>query len=434
MHYQKPKGTTDILPGESEKWQFIEATARKVFQQYCFREMRTPIFEHYEVVARNVGESTDIVTKEMYDFYDKGNRHVTLRPEGTAPLVRSYVEHKLYGPEYAHPFKAYYIGPMFRYERPQAGRLRQFHQIGAEVIDSSSPATDVETMAMALDFFKRLGINQIKLVINSLGDRTSRALYRQTLIEYLTTFKDQLSEDSKRRLKQNPLRVLDSKEEQDQAIIKNAPSILASLDEKGATFFEEVQQLLATLKIPFVIDHRMVRGLDYYNHTVFEIMSDAPTFSGTLTTICAGGRYDGLVSEFSGPETMDTGFGFAMGIERVLLAMESVGQPIPTKGNIAVYIICLEHVADQAALLIAQEARQVGLITECDLTYRKLKNQLRTANRLNAQVVAILGEEEIKQQRVILKNMDSGIETSVLFDQIGDYFVKLRAEIKEQVE
>ena len=209
----------DILPGNSAKWQYIEDTARKVFGEYNFRELRTPIFEHFEVVARSVGETTDIVTKEMYDFFDKGERHITLRPEGTAPLVRSYVENKLFGPEHINPFKGYYVGPMFRYERPQAGRLRQFHQIGVEVIGSKNPATDVETMAMALDFYQKLGVSHVKLVINTLGNKESRLRYREALIAYLETVEEQLSEDSKRRLHQNPLRVLDSKDKKDKAIV-----------------------------------------------------------------------------------------------------------------------------------------------------------------------------------------------------------------------
>lgn len=426
MNYQKPKGTVDILPGESEKWQFIENKAREVFNLYHFKELRTPIFEHFEVIVRSVGESTDIVSKEMYDFYDKGNRHVTLRPEGTAALVRSYVENKLYGPEHPQPFKAYYIGPMFRYERPQAGRLRQFHQIGVEAIGTKSPATDVETIAMALDFFQQLGITHTKLVINSLGNVESRSRYRKALIAYLTKVEDQLSPDSLRRLHQNPLRVLDSKAPEDQTIVEKAPSILAYLDEESKTFFDEVKKLLNNLSIPYEIDHRMVRGLDYYNHTVFEIMSDAPGFNHVLTTICAGGRYDGLIGEFGGPDERDTGFGFALGIERLLIAIEAEGEELTTSQSIDVYVSCFSHEESSLALRIAQIARHAGLIAEQEIQYRKLKAQLRTANRLGAKFVVFIGEEEIQSNKITVKIMKTGEEKRVPFEELQNFFEEMK--------
>ena len=242
MGYQKPKGTVDILPGEVEKWQYVESVARSVFKKYDIHEMRTPMFEHIEVITRAVGDTTDIVTKEMYDFEDKGGRHITLRPENTAPLVRSYVENKLFGPEHQNPFKAFYIGPMFRYERPQAGRLRQFHQIGIEMIGSNNPTIDVEGILSALDFYKELGIEHTKLVINSLGTKECRMKYRQALIDYLEPKFDELSKDSQRRLHDNPLRVLDSKDEKDKVIVENAPSILDYLDEYSDKFFSEVKE------------------------------------------------------------------------------------------------------------------------------------------------------------------------------------------------
>lgn len=233
MKLQKPKGTQDILPQESVKWQYLEEFARKTFKKYNYAEIRTPIFEHYEVISRSVGDTTDIVTKEMYDFYDKGDRHITLRPEGTAPVVRSYVENKLFAPEVQKPVKLYYMGSMFRYERPQAGRLREFHQIGVECFGSENPATDAETIAMAAQFFKEIGIGQVTLQLNSLGNAASRAAYRQALIDYLTPLKDSLSKDSQRRLEENPLRVLDSKEKEDKAAVAQAPSILDFLDEES---------------------------------------------------------------------------------------------------------------------------------------------------------------------------------------------------------
>lgn len=311
MALQKPKGTQDSLPQTSRKWQYVERVARDTFKAYHYGEIRTPMFEHYEVISRSVGDTTDIVTKEMYDFYDKGERHITLRPEGTAPVVRAYVENKLFAPEVQKPVKLYYMGPMFRYERPQAGRLRQFHQIGVECFGSANPAIDVETIAMAAQLLADLGIKDVTLHLNTLGTAASRQAYRQALIDYLLPMKVSLSKDSQRRLEENPLRVLDSKEKEDQAALVDAPSILDYLDEESQAHFNQVRVLLEDLGIAYVIDPSMVRGLDYYNHTIFEFMTNV---AGQELTICAGGRYDQLVSYFGGPET--PAFGFGMGKER----------------------------------------------------------------------------------------------------------------------
>lgn len=318
MKLQKPKGTQDILPSESAKWQYVEAVARETFKKYNYSEIRTPMFEHYEVISRSVGDTTDIVTKEMYDFHDKGDRHITLRPEGTAPVVRSFVENKLFAPEVQKPVKMYYIGSMFRYERPQAGRLREFHQVGVECFGSANPATDVETIAMAYQLFQILGIKDVTLHLNTLGSAVSRSAYRQALIDYLTPMREQLSKDSQRRLDENPLRVLDSKEKEDKIAVENAPSILDYLDDESQAHFDAVRSMLETLNIPYVIDTNMVRGLDYYNHTIFEFIT---TVDKSELTICAGGRYDSLVEYFDGPET--PGFGFALGLERLLLILEN---------------------------------------------------------------------------------------------------------------
>ena len=320
MKLQKPKGTQDILPGDSAKWQYVENVARETFKKYNYGEIRTPMFEHYEVISRSVGDTTDIVTKEMYDFHDKGDRHITLRPEGTAPVVRSYVENKLFAPEVQKPVKVYYIGSMFRYERPQAGRLREFHQLGVECFGSKNPATDVETIAMAYQLFNTLGIKDVTLHLNSLGNTDSRLAYRQALIDYLTPMRESLSKDSQRRLEENPLRVLDSKEKEDKVAVENAPSILDYLDEESQTHFDEVRAMLDSLNIPYVIDTNMVRGLDYYNHTIFEFIT---TIDKSELTICAGGRYDSLVEYFGGPET--AGFGFGLGLERFLLVLDKQG-------------------------------------------------------------------------------------------------------------
>ncbi|MGO3732362.1 MAG: histidine--tRNA ligase [Vagococcus sp.] len=422
MKYQKPKGTNDILPGESEKWQLVESTARSIFKKYDFHEIRTPMFEHIEVITRGVGESTDIVTKEMYDFHDKGKRHITLRPEGTAPLVRSYVEHKLFGPEHQNPFKAFYIGPMFRYERPQAGRLRQFHQIGMEVIGSSNPATDVEGILLALDFYKELGVEHTQLVINSLGTKENRMVYRQALIDYLEPKFEALSEDSQRRLHTNPLRVLDSKDPKDKEIVENAPSILDYLDDTSKAFFDEVKSLLDAVGVEYVIDHRMVRGLDYYNHTVFEIMSNAPGFNGAITTICAGGRYDGLVKDFSGPDSHDTGFGFGLGIERTIITLEAEGIEIPTKPTVDVYVVGLGEGTNEESLKLVQSARHAGYVAERDFLNRKAKGQFKSADKLQAKLVLTLGEDELAKRVARVKNMSTGAEETIgLSDIYADF-------------
>ena len=426
MSYQRPKGTNDILPGESEKWQFVEETARLLFRDYQFNEIRTPIFEHYEVIARSVGDTTDIVSKEMYDFYDKGDRHVTLRPEGTAPIVRSYIENKLFGPEFTKPFKTFYMGPMFRYERPQKGRLRQFHQIGVEAFGSQNPATDVETMAMALDFFKQLGIQKIRLVINSLGDQETRQNYRQALIDYLAPHAEELSEDSKRRLHENPLRVLDSKDKKDKQFVADAPSILDYLSEEASRHFEEVKAMLTALDIPFEVDSNMVRGLDYYTHTIFEIMSDAPGM-GAQSTICAGGRYDHLVEELGGPET--PGFGFAIGIERVLITLEAEEVVIPALNELDAYVVGLGEATNIETLKVVQSIRNFGFSADRDFMNRKAKAQFKTADKANAKLVLTLGEDELKQGIINIKVMATREEKSFTLEEIYQQFDEVYDEM-----
>ncbi|MCJ0565152.1 histidine--tRNA ligase [Enterococcus cecorum] len=426
MAYQRPKGTNDILPGESEKWQTIEQTARKLFNQYQFHEIRTPIFEHIEVISRSVGDTTDIVTKEMYDFHDKGDRHITLRPEGTAPIVRSFVENKLFGPEHQKPYKVYYMGPMFRYERPQKGRLRQFHQIGVEVFGSDNPATDVETMAMALQFFRELGIKDLRLVINSLGDQETRTSYRQALIDYLTPFKEQLSADSNRRLLENPLRVLDSKDEKDKAVVAGAPSILDYLSETAQKHFEAVTKMLDALNIAYEIDSNMVRGLDYYTHTIFEIMSDDPKM-GAQSTICAGGRYNQLVAELGGPET--AGFGFAMGFERLLMILEAQGITLAAQKPLNVYVVSLGEATNIEALQIVQSIRQAGFSAERDVMNRKAKAQFKTADKLNAQLVLTIGETELANGVVNVKNLATRVEKAYPLTQIQTQFETVYQEM-----
>ena len=426
MNYQGPKGTHDILPGEVEKWQFLEETARLIFNDYQYQEIRTPMFEHIEVITRSVGDTTDIVTKEMYDFYDKGERHITLRPEGTAPVVRSFVEHKLFGPEYAKPYKVFYTGPMFRYERPQKGRLRQFHQIGVEAFGSENPATDVETMLMALDFFKQLGLSELRLVINTLGDQETRQNYRQALIDYLMPHKGTLSEDSQRRLLENPLRVLDSKDKRDQQIVANAPSILEHLSAASKKHFDEVVAMLDALEVTYEIDKNMVRGLDYYTHTIFEIMSDAKGM-GAQNTICAGGRYNQLVADLGGPET--PGFGFALGMERVLLVLEAEGVNLPTQHALDAYVVNLGEATNIEALKVVQSIRQAGFSADRDVLNRKAKAQFKTADKLGAKLVLTIGESELESGVINVKAMANRKEIQVPLTDIYQDFPAIYDEL-----
>ena len=426
MKLQKPKGTQDILPGDSAKWQYVENVAREAFKKYNYGEIRTPMFEHYEVISRSVGDTTDIVTKEMYDFHDKGDRHITLRPEGTAPVVRSYVENKLFAPEVQKPVKVYYIGSMFRYERPQAGRLREFHQLGVECFGSKNPATDVETIAMAYQLFNTLGIKDVTLHLNSLGNTDSRLAYRQALIDYLTPMRESLSKDSQRRLEENPLRVLDSKEKEDKVAVENAPSILDYLDEESQTHFDEVRAMLDSLNIPYVIDTNMVRGLDYYNHTIFEFITN---IDKSELTICAGGRYDSLVEYFGGPET--AGFGFGLGLERLLLVLDKQGIKLPVEESLDVYIAVLGSGANGKALELVQSIRYQGFKAERDYLGRKIKAQFKSADTFKAKTVITLGESEVESGVVKVKNNATREEVTVSFEELTTNFATVLKQLEK---
>ena len=426
MKLQKPKGTQDILPVDSAKWQYVENVARETFKKYNYGEIRTPMFEHYEVISRSVGDTTDIVTKEMYDFHDKGDRHITLRPEGTAPVVRSYVENKLFAPEVQKPVKVYYIGSMFRYERPQAGRLREFHQLGVECFGSKNPATDVETIAMAYQLFNTLGIKDVTLHLNSLGNTESRLAYRQALIDYLTPMRESLSKDSQRRLDENPLRVLDSKEKEDKVAVENAPSILDYLDEESQAHFDEVRTMLDSLNIPYVIDTNMVRGLDYYNHTIFEFIT---TIDKSELTICAGGRYDSLVEYFGGPET--AGFGFGLGLERLLLVLDKQGIELPVEENLDVYIAVLGSGANGKALELVQAIRYQGFKAERDYLGRKIKAQFKSADTFKAKTVITLGESEVESGVVKVKNNATREEVTVSFEELTTNFATVLKQLEK---
>lgn len=417
MKYQKPKGTADILPPFSKEWQFVEQNARETFALYNYEEIRTPIFEKFEVFSRSAGDTSDIVTKEMYDFDDKGGRHIALRPEGTAGVVRAFVENKLYGPEHQKPVKFYYMGPMFRYERPQSGRLREFHQIGVEAFGSDSPKIDVETIMMGMDFLKKLKVSGLKLVINTLGDKESRDRYRQALIDYLEPHFEELSDDSKARLHKNPLRVLDSKDKNDQKIVENAPEILDFLTEDAQKHFTSVKEELDTLGVDYVVDSSMVRGLDYYNHTIFEIMiADSPLGKGDVT-ICAGGRYNGLVEELGGPEV--SGVGFGLGVERLLLLLNAETQTTLQSKQLDFYVVGIGDLVQNDVLKVVHELRQMNFVTEQDYLDRKPKAQFKSADKLNAKYVVTIGESEMNDRVFKLKEMHSGEERTVALSEIN---------------
>lgn len=429
MRYQRPKGTADILPGESAQWEAVEKLAREIFVRYGYREIRTPIFENYNIFSRSAGETSDVVTKEMYDFKDKGDRHVALRPEGTAGVVRAYVENKLYGPEYNKPYKVYYMGPMFRYERPQSGRQREFHQIGVEAFGSDNPAVDVEVMTMALRLFKKLGLTGLRVAINTLGDQETRDTYRQALIDYLKPHYDELSEDSQERLEKNPLRVLDSKDPRDKQFVDDAPSILDYLTDDAQKHFDLVKEMLDELDIDYTVDPTMVRGLDYYNHTIFEVMVQAKSLGQGYTTICGGGRYSGLVEELGGPDT--PGVGFGIGLERLMLLLNEEGLLKKADPDLDVYVVGIGEATNTASFKLVEAARDAGFVAERDYLNRKPKAQFKTAAKENAKVVLTIGQKELESGTVHFKVMATGEETTLPLDRV---FADFKAVYQEQTK
>lgn len=414
MKIQIPRGTQDILPGEVEKWNYIEETAREICRTYQYKEIRTPIFEQTELFQRTVGDTTDIVQKEMYTFVDRGDRSLTLRPEGTAPVVRSFIENKMYGNP-NQPVKLFYSEPMFRYERPQAGRYRQFVQFGVEALGSEDPAIDAEIIALAMDIYQQLGLKELNLVINSLGDEKSRQAHRNALIEHFQPSISEFCSDCRDRLEKNPLRILDCKKDRNHELIKSAPSILDYLNDESRAYFEKVLGYLDMLEIEYVVDPTLVRGLDYYNHTAFEIMSSAAGF-GAITTLCGGGRYQGLVQEIGGPNT--PGIGFAFSIERLLAALQAEGIELETETQLDCFLVALGDEARDYTVPLLHQLRKSGLSVERDYINRKMKGQLKAAERLGARYVTILGENELNANEILLKDMASGKQETIPLSEI----------------
>ena len=411
---QALRGTQDILPNDIYKWSYMENIIRDLCALYGYGEIRTPIFEETKLFLRGIGDTTDVVTKEMYTFEDRGGRSITLRPENTASAVRAFLEHKLYGDQGVH--KLFYIGAMFRYDRPQAGRYREFHQFGVEILGASSPLADVEVIVLAYRLFQKLGLQNLELRINSIGDKNCRNAYKKELISYYESQKDMLCEDCKQRLYKNPLRLLDCKEDNCKILAKNAPVITNYLCEECHNKFEKVKSGLTALHISYVVDPGLVRGLDYYTNTAFEIQYPP---LGAQSAICGGGRYDKLVEEMGGPDV--PGIGFAVGLERLLLALE--GQNLipncPQKSS--VYIVALGEKAEIEGLKIQGELREKGVMTYMDLQEKSLKGQMKQAGKVQSIYAVIIGENEIEQGKAMVKHMQTGEQNEISFSQVADY-------------
>lgn len=410
MKFKRPRGTKDILPGETYKWQLVERKVREVMSLFNYSEIRTPTFEHTELFKRGIGSSTDIVSKEMYTFKDKGGDSLTLRPEGTAPVVRAFLENSLYASSPVH--KLYYIANMFRHEKPQAGRYREHTQFGAEIIGTDSVYSDVELILLAGEIYRNFGINY-NLKINSIGELDERKKYVSELKNYLSEYSGDLSEDSKKRLESNPLRILDSKDERDIAITENAPKIYDFLSSSSKYRFEKVLDELSSNNIAYEVDFRLVRGLDYYCHTTFEFIS---SLLGAQSSIGGGGRYDRLFMELGNKQLAGAGFG--SGMERVIEAAEKSGYNFGDMKHPLIYFATIGDDASATAFRIMNELRKKGIASETDYMKRSLKSQLRDAGKLKVSYVFIIGEDEIKKGQGILKDMNTGSQKQIPFENL----------------
>lgn len=419
MELRRPRGTQDILPKDALKWNYIEGLFKKVCKNFSYGEMRTPAFEYTELFKRGVGDTTDIVQKEMFTFDTKSNESITLKPEGTAPVVRSFIENKVYAD--VQPTKIFYITPCFRYERPQAGRLRAFHQFGIEVFGSDSPAIDAEVIALAMDFFDRLGLtDKLELRINSVGNINSRKNYNSILKDFLSKDLEKLCKTCQERYEKNPMRILDCKIESCNQITKNAPLMLNHLDEESRTHFESLKENLDSLNIKYTVDPLIVRGLDYYTKTAFEIVSKD---IGSQSTVCGGGRYDGLINELGGPDI--SGVGFGLGIERLLLTLESLNLSPWQEDGLDVFIATLGEKASLEATKILHILRKNDISCDKDYLERSIKAQFKLANKKNSRFTIVIGENEIIENKVILKDMKNSTQTEIGIENIVDEVIRL---------
>ncbi len=416
--YQKIKGTYDLLPKDTKKWQALEKTIHNVSKIYNYEEIRTPIFENTELFHRSVGLETDIVSKETYDFVDRGNRKITLRPEGTASVVRSYIENKLYADRLPIS-KLYYMGPMFRYERPQKGRYRQFAQFGAEAFGSESPLLDAEIISYAVSVIKAFKIKDIEVQLNSIGDQESKTMYKAALVTYLEKDIKTLCSDCQNRFETNPLRILDCKIDKDTELLKNAPKPVDYLNKKSKNHFDKLCAYLDAMKIKYAINKNLVRGLDYYTHTVFEVNANLETL-GAQNTICGGGRYNHLVSSLGGPNI--PGVGFAFGLERLMLALESVnfkGAP----DYLHLFLIVLGEEQKEDGVKLLNRCRLGGLFSDIDFLDKSLKAQFKLADNSNARFIAIYGENEKANHKINVKDKDTGKEITIERDQLYNHII-----------
>ncbi len=407
---KKIKGTEDVLPKQSYRWQFIEKIMREESKAYGFKEIRTPVFEHTELFARGVGQTTDVVQKEMYTFTTKGGESVTLRPEGTAGAARAVLEHAL--DNEGLPIKASYFVSCYRYEKPQAGRLREFHQFGLEEYGTQSPAADAELICAAQSVLDRLGLDQIHLELNSIGCPECRAKYNQALREYFGQFKDRLCDTCLSRLEKNPMRLLDCKSPQDQELAKDAPKITDYLCEECENHFSEVKRYLDSAGVEYTVNPKIVRGLDYYTKTVFEFVTDC---IGAQGTVCGGGRYDGLIEELGGKHMPS--LGFAMGLERLLMVMDAQGIAIPDDDKCALYIATMGDDAKVKAFELLRRVRECGLIAETDVVGRGLRAQMKYADKIGAKYSLVLGDNELSDNKAKVKNMETGEQTELALDE-----------------
>ena len=407
-----PKGTKDMLPRDAAAWHYVEQKARETAALFSFREIRTPMFEHTELFTRGVGETTDIVTKEMYTFEDKGGRSMTLRPEGTAGVARAFIENGL-GQD-VMPMKAYYLASVFRYERPQSGRLREHHQFGVELYGSSSPYADAEVISLAHTFLSSVGIGGLTLHLNSIGCKECRPKFNAALRGYIGDNLDRMCGKCRERFDKNPLRILDCKEEKCREIVKAAPSITDFLCDDCRAHFEQLQGILERQGVPFVVDASVVRGLDYYTRTVFEFVSED---IGAQGTVCGGGRYDGLVEEVGGKSTPAVGFG--LGLERLLLVLQNTGRLDAPRERADVYLAPLGERAAGEVPAIAAGLRRAGVSADYDMMGRGVKAQMKYADKSGARFVVVIGDNELESGTAVLKNMDTGEERSVALDDIA---------------
>lgn len=413
----KPKGTYDIYGDEGKKWQYVSRVVDEVMERYNYGFIRTPIFESTELFHRGVGDTTDIVSKETYDFMDRGERNMTLRPEGTAGVVRSFIENKMYG-DAIQPVKLYYNGTMYRYERPQSGRDRELTQFGVEVLGSSDPAMDAEVISVAVNIFKMLGLKGVKVKINSLGDTESRNAYRDALVEYFKPHMSELCPDCNERLNKNPLRILDCKFDANLDVIKNAPTILDYLNEDSKNRFEDVQNYLEVLDIDYEVDPKIVRGLDYYCHTVFEIEATVEGF-GSNNVLAGGGRYDTLVSNLGGPET--PGIGFACGLGRLINALNLENIELPINKGLDAFVLYVNNAEKEYAMALTQDLRINGFRVETDTMGRSLKGQFKQADRLNPKFLIILNSDDLVAGEIQVKDNLTKETIMVKEAEIDDY-------------